>query len=405
MTGEEMLSEVLSALQKYLNIIDDDFDNMLMVDEDLIAAIPQLRANALPIVFDDFLKYLLEIVNEDRNGFLSNNYPGIGTLHIVDFTQSALEKKNRGFAYSDPQFAFFSAKALFDNGNLIDFSASENGLLWKQMELFFERDFNPRQDLINIFFDCLVNKDTTKGFLIKQIPDPFEAERHYAYIYLSFLNSSHSVKLPGILNYTSTSLNPALTFATNTEFEQYFDIYDVLNELNQAPDLLTRFLKLYHVLEYYMYRVYLVDLVRRVGSNKFFVREFMTSAERMKKGERETFIANYEKIFDTDRSTINAAIRPTINPTITRFLEEKGLVKAFNPNITKKNAELIYGLRCSIVHNKESEYHLTVSFYDDFIQIIPLLKEIMTIMENLIIEKIKTNHTTIKYSQREVTLF
>lgn len=404
MTGKEMLSEVLSSLQQYLGIVDEDFDGKLMVDEDLQTAITQLRTNAIPPVFDDFLKYLLALVIEDRNGFISAHYTGNGTLHIVDFTQAVLEKKNRGFAYSDTQFAFFSSKALFDNGNLIDFSTIENGLLWKQMELFFERDFTPRQNQIDIFFDCLNNLDSTKGFLVKKIQDPFVAERHYAYIYLSFLNSSNSVKLPSMLQYTSSSLNPALAFDSITEFEQYFDIYDVLNELNQAPDLLTRFLKLYHVLEYYMYRVYLVDLVGRVGRNKFFVREFITSAERMKRGERETFSANYAKIFGVDIVALKAAILPHINPTIINFLSDNGLVNAFDSNI-KKIAELIYGLRCSIVHNKESEYHLTVSFYDDFSIIIPLIRNLTTILENLIIEKIKANHINIKYPQREVILY
>lgn len=405
MTGKEMLTEVLVSFQNFLTIADSDFDEKLIIDEDLNGAIVQLRTHALAPIFDDFLKYLSALITEDLDHFLSDPYSNIGTIHIIDFNQPQLHKKNRGFSYSDTQFSFFSTKSLFDNGNLVDFSSTENRLLWKQMQTFFERDFSPRQDQIILFFDCLANQNTTKGFLVKHIADAFQPERNYAYIYLSFLNSSQSIKLPSVLKYTSASLNPALTFVGNIEFEQYFDIYDVLNELNQSPDLLTRFLKLYHVLEYYMYRVYLVDLVQRVGSNKFFVREFITSAERMKKGERDTFITNYEKIFNADSATINTAIAHTINPVITTFLEEKGLVKTFNPNTTKKIAELIYGLRCSIVHNKESEYHLTVSFYDDFIQIIPLLQDLTMIMENLIIEKIKTNHTSIKYSQREVTLF
>ncbi len=400
-----MISEVLVSLQQYLAIVDDDFDNMLLVDEDLETAIPQLRTNPILPVFDEFLSNLLALVIENRDSFLFDNFAVTGTIHIIDFNNPELSKKNRGFAYSDNQFAFFSAKSLFDSGRLVSFSLMENGLLWKQMEMFFVHDFSPRQGNIVNFFDCLTHQDSSKGFLIKHIPDAFNAERHYAYVYLSFLNSAHSVKLPSVLNYSSTLLNTGLTFASNVEFEQYFDIYDVLNELNQAPDLLTRFLKLYHVLEYYMYRLYLVDLVGRVGANKFFVREFITSAERMKRGERETFIANFFKIFSTDSAIIHGAVNPYCSPVVISFLSDHNFSNSFVGSNVKKVGELIYGLRCAIVHNKESEYHLTVSFYDDFVDIIPVIKALTGIMENLIIEKIKTNHSHIKYPRRDMTLY
>lgn len=405
MNGKEMLTEVLLSLQVYLTISDNDFEEKLIIDEDLNGAITQLRTHPLPLIFNDFVKYLSALITEDRDAFLSDPYPGLGTIHLVDFTLPNLDKKNRAFSYSDPDFSFFSAKALMESGTLVDFSHIDNGLLWKQMQTFFERDYHPRQYNITVFFDCLATNDTSKGFIVKQIADAFDAERHYSYIYLSFLNSSHSVPLPRVLNYTTPALNPALNFLGNVQYEQYFDVYDVLNELNQAPDLLTRFMKLYHVMEYFMYRVYLVDLVGRVGRNKFFVREFITSSERMKKGERETFIKNFTKIFLSDSAGINVDLRAHVSPVINTFLDEHGLVTAFSPDNVPKVAELIYGIRCSIVHNKESEYHLTVSFYDDFIQIIPLIKALTGTMEKLIIDKIKTNHANIKYPQRQVNLY
>jgi hypothetical protein len=405
MDGKEMLTNVLLSLQTYLEIVDEDYNEKLIIDEDLNGAISQIRTHPLPQVFDDFVRYLSALIMEDRDGFLGEPYPESGTIHIIDFALPNLDKKNRAFFYSDREFSFFSAKALMESGALVDFSHINNGLLWKQMQTFFERDHNPKQDEITVFFNCLAHNDASKGFILKYIEAPFDAERHYSYIYLSFLNSSHSVPIPRVLNYTTPALNPILSFSGNVEYEQYFDIYDVLNELNQAPDLLTRFMKLYHILEYFMYRVYLVDLVGRVGRNKFFVREFIISSERMKKGERETFIKNFVKIFSTDRDEINLQLLGHVNGTVITFLSQHGLVDNFSANDVNKMAELIYGVRCSIVHNKESEYHLTVSFYEDFIQIIPLIKALVGILEKLLIEKIKTNHVNINYPQREVKLF
>ena len=405
MTGKEMLLQVLLSLQNYLEIVDDDLTDKLKIDCQVNDSIIQMRNHALPRVFDDFVRYLAVLFLENRDSFLEDPYPDEGTIHVLDFSLPNFEKKNRGFSYSDPDFSFFSLKALLNGEMLTDFSRPDNGLIWKQLQTFFERAHNPVQNHIRIFFDCLNNNDISKGFIVKRNPDAFDVERHYSYIYLSFLNSSHSVPLPGILNYSTPALNPVLNFSGNVEYEQYFDVYDVLNELNQAPDLLSRFMKLYHVMEYLMYRVYLVDLVARVGGNKFFVREFINSSERMKKSEKETFIKNFSKIFQSDKAYIKQRLNAHVNLAINTFLDNHGLVADFSLDNVSKVSELIYGIRCAIVHNKESEYHLTVSFYDDFIQIIPLIKELTGTMEELLIEKIKTNHVNIKYPQRQVNLY
>ncbi len=400
-----MLTELMISLGAYLGIVDEDFEDRLIIDEDLDGAIALLRGHGLLPVFDDFLRFLSTLIANNPDDFLNGTYATVGTVHLIDFNAADLNKKNRAFSYSDQEFSFFSMKILIDGVTLVDFSDVKYALLWKQMQTYFERSQNFGGNTINIFFDCLRNNDVSKGFVVKYIGDDFEEERHYSYIYLSFLNSSRSVTLPALLNYSNNVLNPVLNYTQNIEYEQYFDIYDVINELNQAPDLLTRFLKLYHVLEYLMYRVYLVDLVGRVGRNKFFVREFITSSESMKKGEKETFIKNFVKIFGGDAGDINNAISGDVNPLIVTFLNDHGLVSAFAAGDINRIAQLIYSVRCSIVHNKESEYHLTISFYDDFLPIIPLVRSLIRIIEKLMIEKIKTNHGNIKYPQRGIQLY
>lgn len=401
-----MLSELLLSLYGYLGLHDDDFEEKMIIDEDLTGAITQLRLLGMPPVFDDFVRYLSLLIAEDRDGFLADSYVDSGTLHLIDFTTGNLEKKNRAFAYSDTEFAFFSAKSLFDAGNLVDFSGQDRALLWKQMQTVFERNYSLGTGIVDTFFHSLAHSVTDRGFAVKHIADQFDDERHYSYIYLSFLNSSNSITLPAQLHYSNASLNPTLLFAGNVNYEQYFDIYDVLNELNQAPDLLSRFLKLYHVFEYLIYRVYLVDLVGRVGRNKFFVREFMSTSDNMKRQEKEYFIKNFKTLFSGDEAVIEAGIIGDVNPAVETFLTSHHLIKSiFLPGNLSRVAELIYGIRCSIVHNKESEYHLTVSFYDDFSDIIPLIHSLIKTFENLLVGKIQANHVNIAYPQRELNLF
>tara|TARA_R110000744_G_C19360406_1_gene561373 strand:- start:719 stop:1612 length:894 start_codon:yes stop_codon:yes gene_type:complete len=296
---------------------------------------------------------------------------------------------------------------LFDCGNLIDLSAESHGLIWKQIEVFLERNYsNIDLETINQFFDFIRNLDSNKGIVINKTPNAFNEDIHYSYIYLSYLNESKSIVLPQNLTYNPTTLNSGLVYDNTKNYEQYFDIYDVLNELNQAPDILNRFLRLYHTLEYLVYRVYLVNLVNRVGGSKLFVREFITSAENMKKGEKDSFKKNFKIIFDTDLAhKIKPDLAPLSTQDVKNFLKDKNIVAGFDANNIQKVSELIYGLRCCIVHNKESEYHMTISNSEDYEIIIPLIRKLLEVFEELVIGKIFQNHSAINYAQKSVNLY
>lgn len=291
--------------------------------------------------------------------------------------------------------------------NKYDLSSTENELIWKQVEEYLERCYSIADNtLVSEFFDILNTQNKTIGLGINKSGNPFNEDQHYPYIYLSFLNESKSIILENDLKYSISNIYPSLTYDNTKDYEQYFDIYDVLNELNQSPDILNRFLRLYHTFEYLVYRVYLVDLVNRVGSSRIFVREFINSAERMKKGEKESFIKNFNKIFLSDlASTINPALSTVSNTIVTTFLKDKNIVNGFNSNSIDKIAEFIYGLRCCIVHNKESEYHISISNSEDYKVIIPLIRKTLETFEGLVINKIANNYNEIKYGQKTVQLY
>src|SRR5690606_14849906 len=154
---------------------------------------------------------------------------------------------------------FFSSKVLFQTNTLIDLSDNKNSLLVKLILEYLEISYSSRNlvfitDLLN----CINSSNINIGFIINRQGVVFDENKHYPFIYFQHLNNSNSLPIPIELTYNVTHLNNTLTFDMTKEYEQYFDVYDVLNELNQAPDLLTRFLKLYHILEYLVYRVYLV---------------------------------------------------------------------------------------------------------------------------------------------------
>lgn len=407
MNGKELFSKIILSLNSYLGFNDQDIIDYIETDENLEDGINTLLGLNPPSPFDVFINSLNKLRDNNTDNFLAIPYSNVGNVHIIDFSQPKFKNKNRRFAFSNNEFGFASTKVLFDNGNLIDLSAESHGLIWKQIEVFLERNYsNIDLATVNQFFDFIRDLDSKKGIVINKTPNVFDEDIHYSYIYLSYLNESKSIVLPQNLTYNPTTLNSALVYDNTKNYEQYFDIYDVLNELNQAPDILNRFLRLYHTLEYLVYRVYLVNLVNRVGGSKLFVREFITSAENMKKGEKESFKKNFKEIFNTDLTPkIQPDLAPLSTPDVILFLKDKNIVNGFDASNIQKVSELIYGLRCCIVHNKESEYHMTISNSEDYEIIIPLIRKLLEVFEELVIGKIFQNHSAINYAQKSVNLY
>lgn len=407
MTGNELLSKVILSLNSYLGFNDQNLIDLIDLDENLEDGIQWMLTLISSPIYEKFIRSIDRIRQNNKSDFLNNPYSIIGSNNKIDFSQPKFKNRIRRFAYSNTDYGFVSTSALFDNSDLIDFSATENELIWKQVEEYLERCYSvANNDLVNEFFEIISTQDKTKGLVINKTANPFEEDKHYPYIYLSFLNESNSIILQNDLKYNNSRILPSLTFDSGKDYEQYFDIYDVLNELNQSPDILNRFLRLYHTFEYLVYRVYLVDLVNRVGTSRLFVREFINSAESMKKGEKESFVKNFDKIFASDLVTsINPALNPVSGGNVIAFLKDKKIVANFNSNNIKKIAEFIYGLRCCIVHNKESEYHISISNSDDYQEIIPLIRKTLEVFEELVIKKISDNYSDIKYGQKTVQLY
>lgn len=407
MTGNELFSQIILSLNSHLGFNDADLIDLIDIDDNLEDAIQWILALNPPVPFDTFIRSLDIIREENFNNFLNTPYSIVGSVATIDFTQPKFSNKNRRFAYSNTEFSFVSSQALFDNGNLVDLSNRNCSQVWKQIEEFLERNFSAINTvMITNFFNILGSTNVNVGLVVNKTANAFNEDIHYPYIYLSFLNDSNSIILPSQLKYSPARLHSVLACDVTKNYEQYFDILDVLNELNQAPDILNRFLRLYHTLEYLVYRVYLVNLVSRVGSSRLFVREFISSAESMKKNERESFMKNFDKIFTSDLAiTIEPTLRPVSSAAVIAFLTSKNIVLGFNPNDIRKVAQLIYGLRCCIVHNKESEYHMTISNSDDYQVLIPLIRKILELFESLVISKITLNHIEINYTQKSVNLY
>ncbi len=405
MQGKELLLKLASFLQNNLNINNQELSDNIG-DESLDLALDNLISL---ITFPNLRDFINEIKNINQDAFINQDIEvALGGIDVIDFNELVYSAKNRAFYYSNTEFGFFSSKTLFENGTLVNFSEDKYNNLTKQILEYISvcfKDGTTNADKINEFISCIKDADTQKGFIIiKQTTATLDCLKIYHYIYMDYLKEANHIEIPHELIYTlQPRTRTNLLFDNTKDYEQFLDIFDVLNELNKAEDILTRFLKLYHALEYLVYRAYLVKLATRVANNKNFVREFIKTSDTRSKNEKEDFRKHFLLIFPT-LPDISANFTVPEKSTQRAFLEAKNIPKSFDFS-KEKIADFIYGIRCCIVHNKESEFHLTLSNYEEYKVIIPLIKVIIDVLEDAIIQKIANSDDAITYTQQTINLY
>lgn len=211
-------------------------------------------------------------------------------------------------------------------------------------------------------------------------------ENLYAFALASSMNNKDSIEIPQELVF-SWGTNPILAsfnYNKNIVYKEFYDIYDVFNDWLHATDILTAFIKMYQIAEYMIYRSQMVEIVNRANIKQSFLRETKNLSAKYVKSERDTIIANFSKLFNSF-SLNPGEVTASWSFVDQYFGEANGgghyldTTKPQN-NIDKGVARFIYDTRCAIVHNKESEFHIQYNNYEDYKDIVPLMRSINDIM-------------------------
>lgn len=165
-------------------------------------------------------------------------------------------------------------------------------------------------------------------------------------------------------------------------YQQFEDSLDIISEYNYQKDILDKYLRIYHVLENFMYKSPLVSLERQANGEVFSIRDFKRMYDKIKDSEINMLKKLFEDIFIMDyspgmpfSSKIFAGwsnLFPThvSNETNLNLLIQKLSITNNSGNdftyasVTITNLinffpRLIYSFRNSMVHNRETEFHLT----------------------------------------------
>lgn len=167
------------------------------------------------------------------------------------------------------------------------------------------------------------------------------------------------------------------TLTCSVGYEQFKEPFEMLSEINSRKTVIDSYLSAYHTLENYMVRARIVEVESNHNGSTFFsIRHFKRMGIALGDGESQQLQYLFEDCWDltiggttfssfvTDQVThLITAVGGFQSPDLTSFLQKLGATADFSvANQNNKRtavAKLIYQIRCSIVHNKETEYHIS----------------------------------------------
>ncbi|MEA5096471.1 MAG: hypothetical protein VB128_16080 [Sedimentibacter saalensis] len=211
------------------------------------------------------------------------------------------------------------------------------------------------------------------------------------------------------------------------EYQQFSEAIYILSEYNDKKDILDKFLRIYQVIENFMYRKPICMMINSNPGKMFSIREFKALYSKVKESElaslealiKEVFSINYsatktfkDEIYDRFRNFICVSVTET--QALEGFLPFIGITNSPGgicslSNVKKGEfdcflSKLIYMIRCSIVHNKETEYHISHYNYPEPIGYL-LNNFLLSCLEEVIFYLIINKEPIITYSVPKLSLF
>ncbi|CAN0598918.1 unnamed protein product, partial [Ectocarpus sp. 12 AP-2014] len=201
-------------------------------------------------------------------------------------------------------------------------------------------------------------------------------------------------------------------FCPSQSYIQFQDVIGILGEYNNRSDILSKYLSIFHVIENFMFKEPIVRLERSSSGSMFSIRDFkrlyksvdMDEQKAVKNLLKEAFEINFneEKLkifayrewqgFLTRNSTKQDQIYDFLCLlSITDYAHVNG------GNFCDFIARIVYQLRCSIVHNKETEFHVSSENYPEGCKLI-LEDFLLRFLEELIFLLVSRDNSIVWYT-------
>ncbi|PTO99949.1 hypothetical protein CWN88_16390 [Vibrio splendidus] len=430
---EELISEQL--IEQIENNIEDSKQNLLLSSMQSI----QELINTIELVyisdggyFEDYSN-IIDVLNDSKEIY----EPYINLNRIILFCQYAksVNKFDLDFdtlqidetkfvTYSDIDIYGYDKCYFYENNEKL-----ENSII------FFNIVSSPIFDSESSFlFFVLLHFLSKEGFeyknnfIVVKDEEDVTKSKSEAYLKLHLLTSGHhyhEVKTASERNNISikNKLEPRHTL------QQFDDNLIILSEYNSRKEILNKFISIYQIIENFMFKYPLVKLNANNNGEMFSIRSFKDMYDRVSDNEI-TSLQNFLKSTYDDSFESGELLSHLTNSFHSLITEEAGIDNALNSlginnkngtpitynylnNLTsnQKKAEwprifskIIYFTRNAIVHNKETEFHLSHNYLDDSIYMF-VDKFLLPECENLIYSLIYKPNNLVWYIHDSVRLY
>jgi hypothetical protein len=241
---------------------------------------------------------------------------------------------------------------------------------------------------------------------------------------IHLISEGHLIHKPK--EYINTPLNNYRNkLSVGNKYQQFNDIINIFSEYNQHTDIFDKYLRLYQIFENFMCRYPIVNLENLRDGKIFSIRDFRLLYQKIEKTEKDSINDLFSEIYklkdpigkdykiylknlwkdlssipDFDKLEINKFLK---NLKIVHLDYDK--IKSIHVNeIGKFYNLLIYNVRNSIVHNKETEFHLTHKELNDSIFIL-ISKFLIPSLEEFIFKLVSEYNPIVWYKNSKLILF
>lgn len=312
-------------------------------------------------------------------------------------------------SWSQHFFVFSSCTLLDESGNnFIDLTSNPG--IWIGVEHIWNAIVDNATDVAT-FYQMVDYKEKFKLVFVSNMMLAGIGEEHlfknYSYAYLCHINEN-KFRLPQILEtHISRYVSAPLVINANN-YDQYYDVYNALNDAKHATSILTQYVHIYQAIELLAYRMKMAKLVNSTsGMKQSAVRQLMAYAKTFKEDELPSIRALFSKVFQGIENDLDHNL---LGPPCKAFLDKNYGITY--PLVAIKNedvAKLVYQLRNSIVHNKDTELHFSYNNTEEYKDIIPVIKDLIKILPEAIIKMLNDSNPTrrreIEYAERMLRMY
>jgi hypothetical protein len=208
---------------------------------------------------------------------------------------------------------------------------------------------------------------------------------------------------------------------TDQPYQQFNELILIVSEYNSRSEILSKFLSLYHVIESFMFKIPLVELGGANQGKMFSLRDFKRMYRRLDQSEGESIKVVMKGFWETSiagkpfREYVSEGIAALAAPgavqtEVDLFLArlglfpENGFSQLSNGISAGSYANFLYSVRNAIVHNGETELH--ISHYNLTPTISALIEQVLMYpIVRLVISLIADNSSKVWYKGPALQLY